>query len=301
MASYRLYNVQLLPIDTATTTDVGRIGYRRLFDALQKLTIHSRQERILTSIAAGLPHDTLFAPFTVDITDDFAYGSWVKYHEAESVQDLYTNASLFEAPSGTTPVSRIYLFQFLFDFVTHRLAIEESNGRLPGNASLLRVLDFVIRPLADQAFPKHQLVITLISSRTALAEALADAAGIKRVEAQVTFPNGHDMSELLQEMRDNNVHSLKTEAFAEKSGYMPRIPPRVMELVDAAIENGKAKFTYLSKRLKRQRVFSTAEHPLKLNLRRRKDESDQDYLARSFTALREVALDSSPPEIGDEE
>ncbi len=36
MASFRLYNIQLLPLDTSRTPEVGITGYQQLFSALSE-------------------------------------------------------------------------------------------------------------------------------------------------------------------------------------------------------------------------------------------------------------------------
>ena len=137
MASFRLYNVQLLPLDTATTPEVGGEGYQKLFAALKDGIESAQRLKTLVEQSYRLPHDTHFAPFVVHADKGFAHGKWVKYQRAEAVVDLYTNQSLYTAGEGVAAVSNNYYFQFIFDYGTHRLAIEELGGKLPSPSSVM--------------------------------------------------------------------------------------------------------------------------------------------------------------------
>lgn len=105
MASFRLYNIQLLPLDTSTTPEVGTTGYRNLFSLLREASKTARQEKTVIENSFKLPHDTYFTPFTIFPGEKFAEGTWVKFQKAETVVDLYTNESLFTAEKGNAAVS----------------------------------------------------------------------------------------------------------------------------------------------------------------------------------------------------
>lgn len=286
MASFRLYNIQLLPLDTSTTPEVGVIGYRKLFMQLREASKAARQAKTLIENSFKLPHDTYFAPFTIDPGEKFTQGTWVKFQRAETVVDLYTNESLFTAGKGNAAVSNNHYFRFVFDYDIHRIGIEELNGKLPSSMSLLKALTSILQPIADQNFPEHTLTINLVSESKALEAALSEARGFRHVEVRVTFPNG-ELSDRLRQLKNNNVHVLKAEASSDKDALMPSLPDFILDMVRASSDYGRAKFTYVKERLARRQVFSTEEYPEKLRLRAKKNEQEVSFMERVWAKLRD--------------
>ena len=287
MASFRLYNIQLLPLDTSTTPEVGIEGYRRLFSLLHEASATAHKEKTLLQSAYSLPHETFFSPFTVVAGKKFTYGKWVKFHKAESVVDLYTNRSLFTAGKADTAVSSNYLFRFVFEYEAHRLAVEELGGKLPSAGTLLKALLYLLKPIADENFPAHVLTVNLVSETRMLEQALTEATGFRHVEVRVTFPNG-ELSNKLKQLKSNNVHVLKAEASSEKEALMPKLPDFIEELVRASAEYGRSKFTYFKEKMGRKQTFSTEAFPEKIYLRTKKNEQEMAFLERVVSKLREV-------------
>lgn len=299
MASFRLFNVQLLPLDTATTPEVGLEGYQRLLATLKDGIESAQRLKTLAEQSYKLPHDTHFAPFVVHADKAFAHGKWVKYQRAEAVVDLYTNESLYTAGEGVAAVSNNYYFRFVFDYTTHRLAIEERGGKLPSSASVVKALESTLRPIADQAFPAHVLTVNLVSETKALEDALKEATGFRSVEVKVTFPNGPELSARLRELKENNVHIVRAQASSEKDAVMPSLPDFILDLVRASTDYGQSKFTYVRDKLRRGR-FSTEAFPEKVNLRQAKSEDEAGFLRRVVGKVRatqrDPEVDANPKE-----
>ncbi|WP_083387208.1 DUF4747 family protein [Salinicola sp. MIT1003] len=289
MASFRLYNIQLLPLDTSNTSEVGEIGYLKLFEHLQAKTTKAYNEKTLANSAYKLQNDTFISPLSIKIEDDSATGLWVKYHKTDSVSDLYTEKTLYNAPLGVTPVSNNYFFRFIFDYKTHRLGIEEQSGKLPTAKIFNDVVEYFLEPIAQDNFPKHTLTVNVISEAKALEEALKEAKGFRKAEAKITFPNGHELSQRLKHMRDNNIHTVKSEASSSKNALMAEIPDFLLEMIRASIEYGKSKFTYYKKGSTKQQNYSSEENPVKLKLRKSQKESEKSFLDRAKAALRASA------------
>lgn len=289
MASFRLYNVQLLPLDTATTPEVGPDGYRRLLVALKEGIESAQRLKTLEEQSYRLLHDTHLAPFTVHDGDGFAHGKWVKYQRAEAVVDLYTNESLYTAAAGVAAVSNNYYFRFIFDYATHRMAIEELGTKLPSPFTFMKALESTLRPVADANFPEHVLTVNLVSEPKALNDALAEATGFRKVEVKVTFPNGPELSARLRELKDNNVHVVKAEASSEKDALMPHLPDFILDLVRASTDYGQSKFTYVRDKFRGRSVFSTEAYPEKVRLRQGKDEQELGFFRRVVAKMRAMA------------
>ncbi len=287
MASFRLYNIQLLPLDTSKTPEVGIAGYKKLFEQFESERKTAHQTRTLVESSYKLPHDTYFAPFTVFPREKFAEGKLVKYQTAEAVIDLYTSKSLFTAADGDAPVSNTHLFRFLFDYEAHRLAVEELGGKLPSVGSLQKALVSLLQPIADAHFPEHTLTVNLVSESKALDQALIEATGFRRVEVSVTFPNGHAMSRRLRQLKQNNVHVVKAEASSNKDALMPKLPDFILDLVKASTDYGRSTFTYIKNKAERRQIFSTEENPEKIQLRQKKMEQEVSFMERVRQKLRE--------------
>lgn len=289
MASFRIYNIQLLPLDNSRTPEVGVTGYKKLLEELELVRKAAHASKTLIENSYKLPHDTYFAAFTIFPRTKFAEGKWVKYQKAESVVDLYTNKSLFIAAEGDAPVSNTYLFRFLFDYEAHRLAVEELGGKLPSAGTLQKALINLLEPIAQSHFPEHTLTVNLVSESKALEQALEEAKGFRRVEVSLTFPNGHQLTKRLREMKENNVHVVKAEASSNKGALMPHLPDFILELVKASTDYGRSKFTYVKDKLQKRQVFSTEEHPEKIQLRQKKNEQEVSFMERVRQSLRSTA------------
>jgi hypothetical protein len=289
MASFRLYNIQLLPLDTHRTPEVGEAGYKKLFEQLEAARKAAHTTKTLVESSYKLPHDTYFAPFTIFSRAKFAEGKWVKYQKAESVVDLYTSKSLFTAAEGDAPVSNNYLFRFLFDYEAHRLAVEELGGKLPSAGSMQKALLSLLEPVAQANFPEHTLTVNLVSESKALEQALGEATGFRRVDVSLTFPNGRELSQRLREMKENNVHVVKAEASSNKGALMPHLPEFILELVKASTDYGRSTFTYVKDKVQKRQVFSTEAHPEKIQLRQKKTEQEVPFMERLRRSLRATA------------
>jgi len=294
MASYIVFNIQLLPANTTTTKEVGEQGYRKLFEGLSQLTIDAFKNKKLNEISFSLANDAYFAPRSNVVMDDHAYGEWLKYNRSDSVEDLYSNATLFKAAAGTFPVANRYAFEYLFDYQTHRLAIIESSGRLPQPMICNSALEFIIGPLAVKLFPRHVLKINLVSDPTKLEEILATAEGFKAVNTTLTFPNGHRLGKQLQELKDNNVHHLKVEASTgSKDTAMPSLPEFLKEMVQASVDYGKTYISYITEAGGKIMHYASSKYPVKIQLRFRKGEQPAEMRRRVIQAIRRLNSISS--------
>lgn len=299
MAAFRLYNIQLLPLDTARIPEVGAAGYRLLFELLRESSLAAHEAKTLVDSSYKLPHDTYFAPFTIVAGDKFAEGKWVKFQRAETVVDLYTNKNLYTAGKGDAAVSNNHIFRFVFDYEVHRLAVEENGSKLPSPSSLLKALTSILKPVADRHFPEHTLTVNLVSESKALEAALAEAAGFRHVEVRVTFPNG-ELSDRLRQLKENNVHVVKAEASSDKGALMPKLPDFILDMVRASTEYGRSKFTYFKKKLSGRQVFSTEAYPEKVRLRVKKNEQEAAFMERVLAKVRGTAQPSKPEPTGHE-
>lgn len=289
MASFIVYNIQLLPANTKNTKEVGVEGYKKLFEGLHDKTIQAFKNKKLTDISYVLASDTYFAPRSTICDDVIAYGEWIKYHKSDSVEDLYSNTTLFQAAKGTFPVANRVSFDYVFDYESHRMAISESGGRLPRPSVCNEALEEIFSKFAVEIFPKHVLKINLVSDPTELESVLRNAEGFKAVNTTLTFPNGHRLGRQLQELKDKNVHHLKVEATTEsKDSAMPSLPDFLKEMVEASVHYGKTSLSYILEAGGRLHRYTTSKYPLKIQVRAKKNEQPAQIRLRILQALRQL-------------
>lgn len=292
MAKFRQYNIQLLPLNSRTTEEVGIEGYKRFFDLFKEKTSEAYKQKQMAGMAKPLINDTYICPFVIHTTNEFAFGSFLKFHKAETVTEFYTQERLFEAPQGTTAVSNTHYFRFVFDFDYHRFAVEEKNGRLPGADVMMDTLDHFLRRIADHAFPHHTLTINLISDESSLNDVLAEGNQFGPVHVKIAFPNSKRLTETLRELKDINAHSMEANVSPARGARMLGLPNYIRDLIKNAATYGEAKITYFrecaddaSSKIRRF-IYSTSKHPRWVSLRQRKNEEDFEFVRRVCRSIR---------------
>jgi hypothetical protein len=294
MASYIVFNVQLLPADTSKTLEVGIQGYKNLLADLKDATITAFKNKKIGLISYPLINDAYLAPRSTVITSTYAYGEWLKYSLSDDIEDLYSNTTLFKAGKGTMPIANRYTFNYVFDYQSHRLAIQEKSGRLPSSITCIKVFEKAFENLARKRFPDHLLKINLISDPTQLEQIFKTAEGYKSVKTTLTFPNSHRLGAQLQELKDNNVHHLKVEASAgSKDTAMPELPEFLRQLVEASVDYGKTSLSYITEAGGKIKRYASTNYPLKIQLRQRKNEQPSALRNRIIQAIRNIGKAST--------
>ncbi|WP_312272380.1 DUF4747 family protein [Pseudomonas sp.] len=291
MASFVVYNIQLLPLDTSNINEIGANGYKQVFNELNNYIAGAKKQRNLHNLAYALLNEAFFAPFSINIYDEYSSGHWLKYHKSEAVEDFYSTKNLFVAKPNDVAVTNKSGFRYVFDYKTHRMAIEDKNGKLPAPSVCLKAFEYIFKDIAERNFPNHTLQINLVSDLQELEDVLSEASGFKNIDTALTFPNGHELSKQLKELKDNNVHSLKMQASTQsKETMMPSLPGFLRDIVEAAADYGRTKITYFKEekgRLKRF-IYSSEKYPKKINLREKDDEQGASFILRVLQKLREI-------------
>ncbi len=262
MPAFRIYNIQLLPLDTSTTEEVGISGYKNLFELLNKVVGTKVEQKTIVQYSFPLVNDTYISPLTINTTQNksYSHGEFVKFHRADKVLDFYTNATLYTADNSSSAVSSIHTFRYVFDYETHQLAIEDSGSTLPSPLVFLNVLQFFLRPIAEENFIEYIFTINLVSDEKVLNEILRDADGFSRAQVKLTFPNGPVLNDLLQEFKEKNVHRVDHSTSSERGAIMPDITDYMKALLEGATRYGEAAITYY----KKQKMINGTDLHLKL-------------------------------------
>lgn len=240
-----------------------------------------------------LINDTYMCPFTVHPEEKFAHGSFLKFHNASTVTEFYSKERLFEAAVGTTPISNQRYFRFIFDYGIHRLAIEENNGRLPSPDAMMETLEYFLSPLAREYFPDHVLTVNLISDQHSLEEAIDPDNEFGPVNVKIVFPNSRGLNATLRELKDNNVHHVEASVSPARGARILNLPNYIHHLLEKAPDLGEANIVFFKKKenngevsfLKRM-VYSTKNHPKKITIRTKKDETEESFLRRIWGIMK---------------
>lgn len=248
MAVFKFYNVQLLAIDTDTHGEVGKEGYKRLFQSLAARMQSAKDEMALEKVSGSLVNDFYFAPFHIEIKEKFAQGKFIKYDKVVNVHNLYTEEDEFKGGKGST--SKRYGFEFVFDFESHTLAIQRKNG-LPSVNPLMKVLSDVIVPVSQAEFPDYQLSIHEMTSAQSL-EKVFGAEYYRRVKVDVTFSNSADLDDALlgeaglleKDFKGKNVHAIEHIEKPARNGFMSGLSNIVKPMLVIAARFGNADVSY---------------------------------------------------------
>ncbi|MFA6901473.1 MAG: DUF4747 family protein [Gallionellaceae bacterium] len=300
MAKFRQYNIQLLPLDTRKTPEVGIAGYKNLFALFHAYTTNAYKTKIMANEAKPLANDTYICPFVVHADEKFAYGKFLKYHKAETVTDFYSHARLFEARSGETAIANTHYFNFVFDYEFHRFAIEENGSRLPSPDIMMSTLKHFLERLATQHFPLYEFTLNLISDQQSLKEVLSKGNEFGPIEVSISFPNSHRLTDTLREMKDYNVHHFNAHISPARGARMTGMPKYIREVVMSAAELGKAKITFykmafsdqITDGMKRM-FYSTSENPLHFILRQKTTEDESGFMKRVWMNLKLIAKNAN--------
>ncbi|VVE78160.1 hypothetical protein [Pandoraea sputorum] len=272
MAKFRVYNIQLLPVD-GETKEVGVSGYRRLFSKFQ-----SYNKSILREHREGTYHyrqteDMFIGPNDFSFGRGYVYGTFIRYRKTDLVTELGTGRHLYTAGvrTGITGEERL---AFVFDTNVHLFAIETPSS-MPSSQAFGDALQRMLQPIADENFPKHDLGIHSVSRPSELQKVFQSANTYSVVDLDLSFRNGHDTEELLQELKETRTKNLTVKASAGKGGRMTHLPEFLKNMLVAATSGlGSARISYYVNRkvgnrlVERQEIYDSRDMPVSFQVNR---------------------------------
>lgn len=287
MAIFKFYNIQVLPMDTTNTKEIGAEGYCKVFGALgnQIQTVRADGHK-LASIAVKMRGDMYFAPFSVTekeyASEDpkkpnkVLHGYFLKFDDIDTLVD--TNSGNLEYRSKGNTSSKRFELEFVFDPITHTLAIQDTKGlptRTPLIEALLEMLDGHVRRL----YKDHHLEIEELTSADSLKKFLElNKKGYKSYDGYITFSNSGDFRDLLeedlredaeeaeQELKDKNVAKWNVSYRSFKGSLMNDLPHGAKVQMALATQYGNAESTYTDENGNAQK-YHMEDHPVRLPLK----------------------------------
>lgn len=306
MSKFLVFNLQLLPLDSSTTEEVGVNGYIRLFQELNKSVVQVFKEKSLTKSGFRLINDTYFAPLHTTIVEDekpskkskatenstkFVYGQFVKFHKTPTVEDLYTQEQLFTEAAGQAAISNRHDLFYIFNPESHLIAIENTKNRLPAIKTMVNALQKFFGPVAALHFSDYTFQVNLVSRADELSAILKRAKGYSNIKISLTFKNGPTQDEVLDDFAEKNLHKLTLSASAARGATMPDVPDSIKGMLLNAPTYGSAALSF-TEDINGKRVrstFDTNDSPEVIHARANGKENSEGFYRRINKKIAELA------------
>lgn len=302
MAYYKFYNIQLLPMDTKSTKEVGVDGYCKLFSAVSEQIAKVRKQKIkLSSIAVRMHGDMYFAPFSATILDypsedkdkpnRLVHGYFLKFDDVNELVD--TDSGKLEYQSKGNTSSKRFQLEFVFDPINHIMAIHDTRG-LPTSNPLIKGLTNLFDGYAHRLFPEHNLEVSQLNAADSVVEFFEKPKkGITSYSGAVTFSNSDDWEAELdenlrpeakkaeQELKEMNVGKWESTFKSFKDTLMTDLPRSAKIQMLLATLYGNAKASYVDSDGAKQK-YQMEDYPVRELL----DEKVEGIKNRAITILR---------------
>lgn len=299
MSNFIIFNIQLLKASKNANVEAGEDRYLKLFkgfeiyfkSAINKKRVLDKSYKLQNNAFFSLTHsDILEIEFTqnrIKTKKNVAIGSFEKFNEASEVEELYSREILFKQELNQTAVSNRKLFNFIFDPISHWIAIEDLEGKLPSTNHLEKALFKFLNPIATLYFKDYSLNINLISKRNTLEEVLSSATGFKNIYAKISFKNGPQSHGILDEMALNRVQTLEVSASSAPKDSMNKMPHLVEEIVKNSSNYGESKIRYVKQEDGKDKIetYNSKNNPDKIFMKKQEGETLKEYLTRVLKKL----------------
>ncbi|MEZ9525256.1 DUF4747 family protein [Enterovibrio norvegicus] len=296
MAYYKFYNIQLLPMDTRTTKEVGIDGYCNLFSNVGSKIAEIRKSGLkLSSIAVKMRGEMYFAPFSVTISEypsesgekpnKLVHGYFLKFDDVNELVDTESGKLEYRSKGNTS--SKRYQLEFVFDPANHIMAIHHTRG-LPTKGPLITGLTDLLNEYAHRLFPDHNLEIEELTAADSVQEFFEEPKkGISSYSGKVTFSNSddwdQDLSEELrpearqaeQELKELSVGKWETKYNAFKNNLMSDLPRTAKIQMMLATLYGNAEASYVAQDGTKKK-YHMEDHPVRELHREEKQDGIQN-------------------------
>ena len=287
MAVFKFYNVQMLPLK-AGGKNIGINGYKHIFEVIQGKVENCLKIGNLADVAFVLRNDFHIAPKTVEVRDDIAFGTFMKYDEVHKIVGTLSDEEKYVSNGGDS--SKKFDYDFVFDFNKHILAIHDAVA-LPAASVICRFIEELIDNSVAQIYPEHRISVTEMTDAESLDKLFDEAQSYKKVEVDVTFSNSEEWdalfdedisSEIEKELKEKGIDAVKHEEKAAKQSTMTLPSNYALGCLGLACKYGNAQVTYVGHDGKRG-TYKMLEHSIK--------ETVEEYDGATRKGLLDYALD----------
>lgn len=289
MPSYRYYNVQMLPLDTKRTPNIGAAGYQKIWEKLQKLTEKSWRSKRIHSLAGELPNNRYFAPSMLVGKEKYMTGTFIRFDYIDALLDIYGEQKPEKVGWGRS--SEVPKFHFVFDYDRHIMAIstsavlrDQKRRNLPNKRIFIPALHGILEKVTVDLYPDHTLKIVELSEADSLTP-VYQAKGYQLVDVDVTFSNSEDFDEELEELyRGNNTHKVSYIEKSDTGSQMPLLSKLAAAFLGLVSKYGHATVRYISSDGSRIK-YDSDEHPVENRFRYGKSGHNETYDQRVYESI----------------
>lgn len=277
--TFKYYNIEVLPVKVGET-EIGAKGYRLLFEKYKEVVDKAQNEQKMHLKATPLMNDYMFSGSQILIREKFTHGQFIRFHHSDALESLYDIGK--KQPISAEFSARIYLYNYVFDYENHVLAIHDK--RLPAMNPLIRALETELGPIVSEFFPGHVLSINELTSNESLEE-LLNADAYTRVTVNVSFANSQGFEEPLeQSLKDSNVADSTLVEKAAKGTVMTSITSHMLSFLKLARRHGDANGTMISNG--KVRKYQMKNKPVRVPVKKYKDDDDESFLINQFLSIK---------------
>lgn len=289
MPSYRYYNIQMLPLDTKRTPNIGVKGYENIWAVLRRRTIGSWKTKRIHTLAGELPNSRYLTPSLLIPRKGYMSGNFIRIEYIDALHDIYGE----EEPEkiGWGKSSEIPSFHFVFDYEKHIMAISTSavlrnqkRRSLPNKRALIPALHGILEKVTGDLYPGHTLKIIELSEADAL-KPVYRAKGYQLIDVNVTFSNSDIFDDHLEQMyRENNAHKVSYVERSDKGSQMPRLSKLSGAFLKLVSKFGHATVRYISPTGERKK-YDSDEHPVENRFRTSKSGNNEKYDQKIYESI----------------
>ena len=288
MATFKYYNLQVLPLDGKEENLIGSDGYKKIFSSYSEVVNKAFRERKLPTISHDLMNDMQFSFKKIEIKDQYAQGKLIKFDHIDRLVEVYTNDELYENKSEQSIASSKRVeFDFVFDFKKHILAVEAKQG-LPSTKVLIESILSLLASTVTDEYASHYIKIIELTDASSLEKVLDEADYYKKVSVEFTFTNSDKLERGLlslidENSRENNIHTIKAEQKPPKDRSSKAISMVLMPLIILSTKLGNSDITYMKDN--KEITYHMREYPVKKRVGRDSKMTDDDYYSQIFTSI----------------
>lgn len=289
MATFKYYNLQVLPLDGQEKNLIGPNGYKEVFSSYSQVVNKAFRERKLSTISYNLTNDMQFSFKRIEVKEQYAQGKLIKFDHIDKLIEVYTNEELYENKNKQSIASSKRVeFDFVFDFDKHILAVEAKSG-LPSQAVLIDSIQALLAKTVSESYSSHYIKIIELTDASSLEKVLGEAEYFKKVSVEVTFSNSDKFERGLlnlidKDSRENNIQLIKAEQKPPKDRSSKAISMVLMPLVLLSTKLGSSNITYIKNN--KEATYHMRDYPVRKRVLRDRKMTDDDYYSQIFTSIK---------------
>jgi hypothetical protein len=265
MATFKYFNLKVLPHSGKKEHLIGEDGYKEIFQYLKEKINQSHRARNIIDISHKLRNDFYLSILHIHMKEDFTHGTILKFDKPQALFDTLSGHPMQSIPENAS--AHRHEFDYLFNYKRHVIAIQHIAGRSPNTNSTIAALISILTPIVRSIFPNHYLKVEILTSSEELNKILTNAEKFRKAEVNFTITNHDDyladeVKSTEAEMRSNGIAEIHHSEVGPEKGFMSNLSSRCLAYLKIAKKNGNATIRYVDKNTKKIKSYIMRDNPL---------------------------------------